>query len=95
MPFAIGWTGVHTGAGATQFTRMPRLRKGSYFPAFLQPRRTAEKARTAVVQEASIQGVSTRSVDTLVQAMGGFPGRAPGCDTQAGARLVCVLLVAA
>ena len=50
--------------------RIPRLRKGSYLPAFLEPRRTAEKALVAVVQEAYIQGVSTRSVDNLVQAMG-------------------------
>jgi putative transposase len=46
------------------------LRKGSYFPEFLEPRRMAEKALTAVIQEAYIQGVSTRSVDDLVQAMG-------------------------
>jgi len=49
---------------------IPKLRKGSYFPAFLEPRRMAEKALTAVIQEAYIQGVSTRSVDALVQAMG-------------------------
>ncbi len=50
--------------------RIPKLRRGSYFPAFLEPRRTAEKALAAVVQEAYIQGVSTRSVDDLVRAMG-------------------------
>ena len=50
--------------------KIPKLRKGSYFPGFLEPRRTAEKALTAVIQEAYIQGVSTRSVDDLVQAMG-------------------------
>jgi len=50
--------------------RIPKLRKGSYLPALLEPRRTAEKALVAVVQEAYIQGVSTRSVDALVQAMG-------------------------
>lgn len=50
--------------------KIPKLRKGSYFPGFLEPRRTAEKALTAVIQEAYIQGVSTRSVDELVQAMG-------------------------
>ena len=49
---------------------IPKLRKGSYFPGFLEPRRMAEKALTAVIQEAYIQGVSTRSVDDLVQAMG-------------------------
>ena len=50
--------------------RIPKLRRGSYFPAFLEPRRAAEKALAAVVQEAYIQGVSTRSVDDLVRAMG-------------------------
>ncbi len=51
--------------------RIPRLRTGSYFPAFLEPQRLAEKALTAVVQEAYIQRISTRSVDDLVKAMGG------------------------
>lgn len=46
------------------------MRTGSYFPAFLEPRRLAEKALTAVVQVAYIQGISTRSVDDLVKAMG-------------------------
>lgn len=50
--------------------QIPKLRKGAYFPGFLEPRRTAEKALTAVIQEAYIQGVSTRSVDELVKAMG-------------------------
>src|SRR3954465_10229581 len=50
---------------------IPRLRKGSYFPSFLEPRRTAEKALMAVIQEAYVHGVSTRSVDDLVKAMGG------------------------
>jgi transposase-like protein len=50
---------------------IPKLRKGSYFPSFLEPRRTAEKALTAVIQEAYVHGVSTRSVDDLVKAMGG------------------------
>jgi transposase-like protein len=50
--------------------RIPKLRKGSYFPGFLEPRRMSEKALTAVVQEAYIQGISTRSVDELVRAMG-------------------------
>jgi putative transposase len=50
--------------------RIPKLRSGSYFPGFLEPRRTAEKALAAVIQEAYIQGVSTRSVDELVKAMG-------------------------
>ena len=50
--------------------RIPKLRAGSYFPPFLEPRRTAEKALAAVIQEAYVQGISTRSVDDLVQAMG-------------------------
>ena len=50
--------------------RIPKLRRGAYFPAFLEPRRTAEKALTAVIQEAYVQGLSTRSVDDLVRAMG-------------------------
>src|ERR1700739_938729 len=58
-----------TRAGSVEL-RIPKLRKGSYFPGFLEPRRTAEKALTAVVQEAYVQGISTRSVDELVKAMG-------------------------
>ena len=62
---------------------IPRLRKGSCFPSFLEPRRTAEKALVAVIQEACVQGISTRSVDDLVKAMGGggMSGRGgtPGC----------------
>ena len=50
--------------------KIPKLRKGSYFPGFLEPRRLAEKALAAVIQEAYIHGVSQRSVDDLVQAMG-------------------------
>ncbi len=49
---------------------IPKLRKGSYLPSFLEPRRTAEKALMAVIQEAYVQGISTRSVDDLVKAMG-------------------------
>ena len=77
-----------TRAGTVEL-RIPKLRKGSYFPGFLELRRMAEKALTAVIQEAYIQGgackrlraakpcgvagggISTRSVDDLVQAMGG------------------------
>jgi putative transposase len=57
-----------TRAGTVEL-RIPKLRKGSYFPGFLEPRRMAEKALTAVIQEAYVQGVSTRSVDDLVKAM--------------------------
>jgi putative transposase len=59
-----------TRAGTVEL-RIPKLRKGSFFPSFLEPRRMAEKALTAVIQEAYVQGVSTRSVDDLVKAMGG------------------------
>jgi transposase-like protein len=58
-----------TRAGTVEL-RIPKLRKGSYFPGFLEPRRLAEKALTAVIQEAYVHGVSTRSVDDLVKAMG-------------------------
>jgi transposase-like protein len=58
-----------TRAGTVEL-KIPRLRTGSYFPCFLEPRRLAEKALTAVIQEAYIQGISTRSVDDLVKAMG-------------------------
>ena len=58
-----------TRAGTVEL-RIPKLRKGSYFPGFLEPRRMAEKAMTAVIQEAYVQGISTRSVDDLVKAMG-------------------------
>ena len=58
-----------TRAGTVEL-RIPRLRKGSYFPGFLEPRRMAERALTAVIQEAYIQGISTRSVDDLVKALG-------------------------
>jgi transposase-like protein len=58
-----------TRAGTVEL-RIPKMRKGSYFPCFLEPRRLAEKALTAVIQEAYVQGISTRSVDDLVKAMG-------------------------
>lgn len=58
-----------TRAGTVEL-RIPKLRKGSYFPGFLEPRRMAERALTAVIQEAYIQGISTRSVDDLVKALG-------------------------
>ena len=63
---------------------IPKLRKGSYFPAFLEPRRASEKALTAVIQEAYVHGVSTRSVDDLVKAMG-----MTGISKSQVSRLVC------
>ncbi|MGD2253715.1 MAG: IS256 family transposase [Anaerolineales bacterium] len=50
--------------------QIPKLRRGSYFPSFLEPRRRAERALLAVIQSAYVEGVSTRKVDDLVQALG-------------------------
>jgi putative transposase len=50
--------------------QVPRVRDGSFFPSLLEPRKRAERALVAVVQEAYVQGVSTRRVDDLVQALG-------------------------
>jgi transposase-like protein len=50
--------------------KVPRVREGNYFPSLLEPRRRAERALVGVVQEAYVHGVSTRSVDDLVKAMG-------------------------
>jgi putative transposase len=61
-----GWD---TRAGELEL-RIPKLRQGSYFPSFLEPRRRAEQALVAVVQEAYVNGVSTRKVDRLVEQMG-------------------------
>ncbi len=58
-----------TRAGTVEL-RIPKLRKGSYFPGFLEPRRMAERALTAVIQDAYIQGISTRSVDDPLKALG-------------------------
>src|ERR671928_505630 len=60
---------LETRLGTLQL-RIPKLRQGSYFPPFLEPRKTAEKALVTAIQEAWIGGVSTRRVDELVQAMG-------------------------
>jgi putative transposase len=58
-----------TRVGSIQL-QVPRVRDGSYYPTLLEPRRRAERALLAVVQEAYVQGVSTRRVDDLVQALG-------------------------
>ncbi len=50
--------------------RIPKLRSGSYFPSLIEPRRRAERAVVAVIQEAYVHGVSTRKVDDLVRALG-------------------------
>jgi putative transposase len=60
---------VATQAGDVQL-RIPKLRKGSFFPAILQPRRRIDQALYAVVMEAYVNGVSTRAVDDLVAALG-------------------------
>src|SRR6266508_67096 len=49
---------------------IPKLRTGSYFPSWLEPRRRSERALVAVVAEAYVQGVSTRKVEALVQSLG-------------------------
>ena len=58
-----------TRAGSVEL-KIPKLRQGSCFPDILEPRRTAEKALTAVIQKAYVHGVSTRSVDDLVRTLG-------------------------
>jgi putative transposase len=60
---------LHTRLGTLEL-KVPKLRQGSYFPSFLEPRRLTEQALTAVLQEAWIGGVSTRKVDDLVRALG-------------------------
>lgn len=60
---------LHTRLGTLEL-KVPKLRQGSYFPSFLEPRRLTEQALTAVIQEAWIGGMSTRKVDDLVQALG-------------------------
>ena len=65
----IGDLAWQTRAGTVELP-IPKLCRGSYFLAFLEPRRTAEKALTAGILEAYIQGISTRSADDLVRAMG-------------------------
>ena len=74
-----------TRAGSVEL-RIPRLRTGSDFPSFLEPRRSVEKALTAVIQEAYVHGVSTRSMDDLVQAMGGTGISKPGQPALRGNR---------
>jgi Transposase and inactivated derivatives len=59
----------HTRVGTLDLS-IPKLRKGSYFPSLLEPRKRAEKALLSVVQEAYIHGVSTRKVDELVESLG-------------------------
>jgi len=59
----------HTRAGELELA-IPKLRRGSYFPSFLEPRKRSEQALVAVVQEAYVAGVSTRKVDQVVESLG-------------------------
>lgn len=60
---------LETRAGSLSL-RVPKLRSGTYVPSILEPRKLAEQALVAVVQEARVKGVSTRKVDDFIQAMG-------------------------
>jgi hypothetical protein len=66
---AIGLGGGDTRAGEIEL-QIPKIRKGSYFPSFLQPRKRSEQALVSVVQQAYVCGVSTRRVDQLVESLG-------------------------
>ena len=66
---ATGRGAWDTRAGSIEL-QIPKLRQGSYFPALLEPRRRAERALLAVVQQAYVEGVSTRRVDDLVRSLG-------------------------
>jgi putative transposase len=58
-----------TRAGTLEL-QIPKLRRGSYFPSFLEPRRRSEQALLAVIQQCYVCGVSTRRVDQLVESLG-------------------------
>lgn len=60
---------LDTSAGQIQLD-IPKLRRGSYMPSFIEPRRLTDKALVNVIQEAYINGVSTRKVDNLVEGLG-------------------------
>ena len=64
----------------TMELRIPKLREGSYFPSLLEPRRRSERALLAVIQQAYIEGVSTRRVDDPVSGTGQVLVKALGCD---------------
>ena len=77
---------LDTRVGSLQL-RIPKLRQGSYFPTFLEPRETSARALVAVIQEACTGGVSTRRVDDLVQAMDLFRHhQVPGVQAMQGHR---------
>ena len=54
----------------TMDLHIPKIREGSYFPTLLEPRRRSERALLAVIQQAYVEGVSTRRVDDLIKALG-------------------------
>ena len=62
----------------TMELHIPKLREGSYFPSLLEPRRRSERALLAVIQQAYVEGVSTRRVDDLVKACQGRRDVGPG-----------------
>jgi putative transposase len=66
-----GWRrrGLSTRVGELLLS-IPKLRRGSYFPSFLEPRRRAERALLSVVQEAYVLGVSSRKMERLLSALG-------------------------
>ena len=70
--------------------KIPKLRIGAYFPGFLEPRKTVEKALVSVIQEAWIAGVSTRRVDEVVQAMG-MTGMSPVAATPMATSPVAIM----
>ena len=64
----------------TMELRIPKLREGTYFPSLLEPRRRSERALLAVIQQAYVEGVSTRRVDDPVSSTGQVLVKALGCD---------------
>jgi transposase-like protein len=82
---------VPAGLGELQL-RIPKLRQGSYFPPFLETRKTSEKAAVAVIQEAWIGGVSARRAEDLVQAMALMASaRAPSASCVPTSMSACTL----
>ena len=72
----------------TMELRIPKLREGSYFPSLLEPRRRSEKALLAVVQQAYVEGVSTRRVDDLGRRWGAMASPRVRCRASVGSSTV-------
>ncbi|MCH7945161.1 MAG: transposase [Armatimonadetes bacterium] len=79
MVSIMGWSGSRNTANrprpwdtrvGTLDLHIPKVREGSYFPSLLEPRRRSERALLAVVQQAYVEGVSTRKADALVKSLG-------------------------